>query len=239
MLDSADYSRFEQYCRNTLTIAGKKDPNITYYKSLPICLLDAVFSIGVRYSSVEKTIKRYIAYYQLFIPQMSLNSNEKIIPNNTPEHTINDFLNNIDRCSSINYFAEKILNNKQRTSSRNGILKAQACYDIAQLMKKHNINTYNDFSQHSADTVLADEIKSIKGQKSGIMLNYLYMLTGNDSLIKPDRHVVRFVQNVFPTMTELKEIQDLLKGTANLLKLSYPDMTPRLLDWIIWDYQKL
>ena len=36
------------------------DPFKNFYKSLPICILDAVFSIGVRYKSVTNTVNSYI-----------------------------------------------------------------------------------------------------------------------------------------------------------------------------------
>ena len=36
-----------------------------YYDSLPLCVIDAVFSIGVRYTSTQKTVKNYCDYFGL------------------------------------------------------------------------------------------------------------------------------------------------------------------------------
>ena len=36
-----------------------------YYDSLPLCLIDAVFSIGVKYSSTQNVVKHYCSYYGL------------------------------------------------------------------------------------------------------------------------------------------------------------------------------
>ncbi len=48
------------YCRTKLdlTQAILTDQAYSYY-SLPLCVIDAVFSIGVRYSSTEATVRRF------------------------------------------------------------------------------------------------------------------------------------------------------------------------------------
>ena len=35
-----------------LTVQKKTDPNEDFYKSLPMCIIDAVFSMGVKYQNV-------------------------------------------------------------------------------------------------------------------------------------------------------------------------------------------
>ena len=54
-MTATDISKFVTYCENTLDLHQKlivnkeTDPNETFYKSLPLCIIDAVFSIGIKY----------------------------------------------------------------------------------------------------------------------------------------------------------------------------------------------
>ena len=46
-------------------LKDRDDPFKDFYKSLPICILDAVFSIGVRYTSVVNVVNSYIGTFDL------------------------------------------------------------------------------------------------------------------------------------------------------------------------------
>ena len=81
-------------------------------------------------------------------------------------------------------------------------------------------------------------ICSTKSQSSGIMLKYLYMLAGDENMVKPDRMIRRFVKNAGFSKIEDKDIVELFRGTVSELKGSYPDLTPRALDSAIWLYQR-
>ena len=48
---------------------------------------------------------------------------------------------------SIDEFTDIVLKNHQRTSSRNGILKSEAVYEIAKIFQKYKINTLADFQK--------------------------------------------------------------------------------------------
>ena len=221
---------FADYCEKKLSIAGKTDPNLDFYKSLPICILDAVYSIGVKYSSTSKVTERYIKHFDLNISRSAADENE---------HTVKDFLNNIKEAGGAKAFAEEVVHNRQRTSSRNGILKAEACELVAKVFESHGINTLSDFENYHKKDELDKDILSVHGQSSGVMLKYLKMLCGNNNLIKPDRMVKRFVAGFSSTITSDEDLQELVSRAATeVLKLKYPNMKPRLLDYLIWEYQK-
>lgn len=221
---------FADYCEKKLSIAGKTDPNLDFYKSLPICILDAVYSIGVKYSSTSKVTERYIKHFDLNISRSAADENE---------HTVKDFLNNIKEAGGAKAFAEEVVHNRQRTSSRNGILKAEACELVAKVFESHGINTLSDFENYHKKDELDKDILSVHGQSSGVMLKYLKMLCGNNNLIKPDRMVKRFVADFSSTITSDEDLQELVSRAATgVLRLKYPNMTPRLLDYLIWEYQK-
>ena len=206
------------------------DPFKNFYKSLPICILDAVFSIGVRYKSVTNTVNSYIDTFGL---------PKTCEVESSDEHTINSFLDNIGKYETIEAFAKDALHNMQRTSSQNGILKAEACRDVALVCKNHGINTLKDFREYADKKSLDCDIRAVKGQSSGIMLKYLYMLAGDESIVKPDRHVIRFIQeNSDSPVKSQEEIQLVMEQATSILRNTYPKLTVRYLDNLIWDYQR-
>ena len=230
-------SQFVLYCDTTLDLSNKliakkvTDPNESFYKSLPLCIVDAVFSIGVKYRSVEKAEKTFIEHFELEIPRTYPVDHE---------YTIHDFIIHMDSFQSFEKAATLGFDNRQRTSSRNGILKAEACYRVAMVFKNRGINTLEDFRTYPTKSKLDADILKVKGQSSGIMLKYLYMLAGNANEVKPDRHMVRFMQQVFPHLTmatkDHSEIKQIMTETVSMLKSKYPQLTERFLDYLIWEY---
>ena len=216
-----------------LVVDKKTDPNLTFYKSLPLCIIDAVFSIGVKYTSVMKAEDNFISYFKLNIPRTHPMNNE---------YTIDKFISDMDSIDSFKKAATDVFKNSHRTSSRNGILKAEACYLVAKVFQKHKINTLDNFNNYTNKPALDTDILNVKGQQSGIMLKYLYMLAGDSNLIKPDRHMVRFINKEFPNLTmDAKDhaaIKNIIEQTVSVLSVKYPNLTPRFLDYLIWEYMK-
>ncbi len=216
-----------------LIIEKRVDPNETFYKSLPICIIDAVFSIGVKYQSVEKATNTFLNYFGLDISRTFPIKNE---------YTIDNFISDMGTFSSFEEAAEKGFNNRQRTSTINGILKAEACYRVAEVFKKHNINTLEEFNTYPSKNALDLDILKVQGQGSGIMLKYLYMLAGKTNEVKPDRHMVNFMKKVFPSLSmgskDHNEIKDIMKETVSILNNKYPQLTERFLDVLIWEHMR-
>lgn len=231
--------QFSTFCEKELdlhrklVVENRTDPNESFYKSLPICIIDAVFSIGVNYQSVEKATNTFLDYFGLEI------SREFPIKD---EYTINRFISDMGTFESFEEAAKKGFNNMQRTSSVNGILKAEACYRVAEVFKKHGINTLSDFNTYTNKAELDSDILKVKGQGSGIMLKYLYMLAGNTNEVKPDRHLVNFMKTIFPQLSmdskDHKEIKMIMEETVLQLKTKYPQLTERFLDVLIWEHMR-
>ena len=241
-MTATDISKFVTYCENTLDlhqklIVNKKtDPNETVYKSLPLCIIDAVFSIGIKYQSVINAEKNFIEYFKLDIATKDSELLGK------GEYTISKFIKDIDSFGGcFAAVAKDAFHDRHRTSSKNGILKAEACYLVAKVFQKHKINTLEDFRKYKNKDSLDNEIKQVKGQSSGIMLKYLYMLAGKSDEIKPDRHMINYVKSVFPGIKGEKdypEIIKIIKEAVRQLKGKYPMLTERFLDVLIWDYMR-
>ena len=68
-MNNTNISNFVAYCEKELELYNKlvvkkvTDPNETFYKSLPLCIIDAVFSIGVKYTSVMKAEENFISCF--------------------------------------------------------------------------------------------------------------------------------------------------------------------------------
>lgn len=52
-------------CKSKLDLTNLPHAEEYGYHNLPLCIIDAVFSIGVRYISTENTVKRYCDYFSV------------------------------------------------------------------------------------------------------------------------------------------------------------------------------
>lgn len=203
-----------------------------FYNSLALCVIDAVFSMGARYKCAENAVENYVKY-------MGQNNFER-----KDNHTITDFIKNCEPFKNDDFknMAQEVFNNHQRTSSKNGILKAKACYEVAKKLKKSKVYTLQDFQNLSLEdtNALEQSVKEVRGQSSGIMFSYLCMLAGDENICKPDRWIKRFLKDIGLTEIENddKKIQELFCKACKQLKKDYPSITPRYLDYQIWSYQR-
>jgi len=98
-----------------------------YRNSLALCVLDAIWSMGVRYTAVEHVTSRYRDYRR----------GQGADPD---RDSLADLLMVIDRAGSGEGLAE-VLRNHQRTATRNGVLEADAVAIAARILASHGINT--------------------------------------------------------------------------------------------------
>lgn len=54
MITPSDISKIVGYCVSNMNLGSIKQADEYYYHSLPRCIIDAVFSIGVLYAGVQK-----------------------------------------------------------------------------------------------------------------------------------------------------------------------------------------
>lgn len=203
-------------------------PEEFFYNSFDLCVIDAVFSIGVKYTGVKNVVARYKEYVEKTYPNLS----GKI-------RTVDESIAIFESYESIQSFAKEVLN-QQRTSPKNGILKAEAVLDILKVLDAHGIKDIESFNSLNVikQNELDKAILSVKGQSSGIMLKYLYMLVGNDDVCKPDRMLHRFVSNISSRKMSDDELQLVLTEACKNLNKEFPTLTVRILDNQIWQYQK-
>lgn len=215
-------------CEKLLDLKAASLSPSYYYSSLPLCVIDAVFSIGVKYTSTQNVVKNYCNYYGL--QEYNTRRGDKGDTN-----SISQLVENISSLG-VEKSADIVFKNHQRTSSRSGILKADAVLRFAKVLQKYGVETFDDIGQNGLPPEAESEILKIPGQKSGLSLRYFYMLSGDDSYSKPDRHILRFLKEQTGREFNVPQAQAIISNIAKILQDKYPQMTVRLLDYSIWNY---
>ena len=205
-----------------------------FYNSLSLCIIDAVFSMGVRYTSTENTVKKYCNFFKL---QTFRDRDDKRFPNHKNQDTVENLISQIEDLS-ISKFTEQVFNNKQRTSTKSGILKTEAVLMFAKVLVDSGISSFKDIDKLFKSEIVEKRIKEIPGQNSGISFKYFLMLSGNDKLIKPDRMIIRYVEEIVGFKLDEKVTIKLIQDAAKILNKEFPNINSRSLDHEIWKYQK-
>jgi hypothetical protein len=177
------------------------------YDSLALAVIDAVWSIGVRAGGVANVIGRYRAL-------------------RGDADTPADLAAYIDELGGPEAFAD-VRRNRQRTSTVNGILKAEAVRLEARMLAEEGVTGPDGLT----DRVRARWIE-VRGQGSGISWDALLILTGHEH-VKPDRMIRRFV-------AEALGVKDVPAARAHALVLAAAErlgVSARALDYAIWRYQ--
>lgn len=228
--DTSPVSRLVDHIEQT-GLAAPILANAYRYASLPICVVDAVFSIGVRYTSTQKVVENFCAHTGWTRFAGSRDSRGK------GEQGISDLIS-IYLEIGAEAMADRVYQNRQRTSSRSGILKSEAVLLFCQALTDAGINHFTDFDLERRAYAEAI-ILGLPGQSSGIAFDYFMMLSGDDNLIKPDRMVQRYVRNALSltAIPQPRQAAILVQLAAKELRRRGLPWTPLSLDHAIWKYQ--
>lgn len=204
---------------------------------LSLCILSATYSISVSYDKVvAPLVHRYATHSGLSSVLLSGNALKPPLSPRPDEQTLSQFLASIDHLDDEAF--AKVLNSRHRTSTRNGILKSAAVRQIAQiLVEKYGIETLADFADLSTNSertaAVEQDLEAVKGAgKNGIRTGYIWMTAGDDERVKPDRHVLRWLNTCLGRRVSVTEARVLLTKAANVL-----GVTPWSADHAIWAYQ--
>jgi hypothetical protein len=224
--------KLAQYCIEKLDLKNVALGVEYYYSSLPLCVIDAVFSIGIRYVSTQNVVKRFCHYLNLEI----FRKYQSAFPPMEQQYSLNRFIDFYQN-NNLSFITNSVYENKCRTSTNNGILKSQAVIEFAYVLQKYNVNYFQDISLVINNTNFEKDIKNIKGQKSGKSLSYFFMLSGEENLIKPDRMIERFVEDCIGKKLSSFEIIKLFNEVIIILNNEFKNLTLRQLDYEIWKYE--
>lgn len=225
------------------------------YPCLPLCLIDAVWSIGAQYRAVQNVIDRYWRYLASSNMKGVSSSDswedaERCVLDN--RHTIEDLIELFESLpnatnspshiskeeAEANAFADKVARNRQRTSTTSGILKAQAVLECAKVLKRFGITKIDDFKKSVKNPEKLSEIEKefagVPGQGSGISFRYLGMLCGSDT-IKPDRHILAFLKDTLDREIKKEEASDIFQQARKELEAEGVDISLREMDYLVWN----
>ena len=219
------------FCREHLDFETRPLDYVNFYFSLPLAVIDAVFSIGAHYNSTKLAVLRFSEYFDLMIMRGAQ------LPLQEEQLSVGEFLE-IYKEYGAERMAAEIYGNRQRTSSHSGVLKAEAARRFAQVLADCGVNYFQDVPLILGSCAFEQAIKEIPGQHSGVSLRYFYMLVGDADFIKPDRMIKRFLFAATGERLSDEECQELLAGACAELKRENPELTPRALDSLIWAYQR-
>lgn len=114
-------------CESIFDLASAALSPSYYYDSLPYCIIDAVFSIGVRYTSTQNVVKSYCAYYGL----REYNTEQDL---NGDAHTVSQMIEHIESVG-IEKSADIIFKSISARHLATGFSRLTQCFDLPRYCK--------------------------------------------------------------------------------------------------------
>ena len=211
--------QFADYCEDHFDLEHQVN---YHYQSLPICLIDCVYSLRAKYESTTlPVVQRYADAYM---------SGDRYASGDT----ISSLIERIENCGGPYVFAEKVVKNHQKLG-RSLIPKEEAVYQLARFLKLLQIETLEDFQQFESPELLEVVIRAVKGI-SDAGVNYLFMLAGDPNRVKPDVHIHHSIVDACGRDVSNEECQTLFSEAVELLKSKHAGLTVAALDNTIWRY---
>jgi len=230
-----DVQRLLEYVIQELAndLSTKVLGNEYYYHSLPLAAIDAVFSARAQYPSVQNVVQRYCNKYELPV----FRSPRDCLPSPNNQEGVSTLIRKMKQ-DGVPYFVEKVFDNRSVTSGR---LKAVVLLELLETFEKLQIQTFQDIqvwlNQPAQQQNLIRAMTSIHGIGEATY-RYFLMLVGDDQLVKPDTMILRFIKNVLGSSANEAEAVRLIQAVSQQLLPQYPKLNPRLLDYIIWSWQR-
>lgn len=192
-----------------------------YPSSLALCVIDSIWSLGVRYTgTVIPVLTRYRNYRK----------------GDADRDSLTDLLQVFNELGGPEGFADKI-GTRHRTSTHLGApLKAAAAHEAALALYDHGVDTVGDLlsTLNEPHPHIERAWRKTPGQRSSdIGWRYLLLLVGVDE-VKPDRMICRFVATALrePSVSSTRAAK-LLTDAAH--KRSW---AVRSMDHAAWQYQR-
>ncbi len=107
-------------------------------------MIDAVFSIGVNYKGVINVVNRYCNYFKIQKYRPDFNTYPPIEQQEKISDLLNRYATMGEESMRLNVYC-----NSQRTSTQNGITKAQAVYEFCKVLRKYDVEYFQDIPKIS------------------------------------------------------------------------------------------
>lgn len=171
-------------------VALNPQPRERRWVSLSFAITDAVWSISADYDAVVVPLVRKKLAVRFGVDQPTMPATDPIGDDPLPLTSLTEL--SVEELTA--------LTNRQRTSTRGGILKADAVLRYARIFSDHGVATMCEAIELFNDTPRFDAVDSALRQVpgeggEGVRRGYLWMILGKDDLIKPDRMVLRWLDH--------------------------------------------
>ena len=202
-------------------------PRPRRWRSLSFCIVEAVWSVGSKYRTVVVPLAESVAAELTDASPYC----EPDAPLADPV-PLDTFLHRFPNSDAL----QAVVRNNQRTSTKGGILKSEAVIQYAMTLQEHGLVTLEEVAGASEkDLATADAaLRKVPGDGShGIRRGYLWMLTGRDDLVKPDRRIMRWLRaNGFEG--DPQAARATLHALSQELSTADRPVSPWMLDNAIW-----
>ena len=192
---------------------------------LSVALIDAVFSVRLRYEScVVPIVRRYCEHFGL----SRTRPDRRRTPRIEEQETLTDLVGHYDRYGLRRMEAEVF--RSRYLSPGTGISKADNVYRAAVELRKAGLNHLQDAAV-AARAALKSALLPLNGIGPRTVHMFL-MYVGNEEFVKGDVHVCRFVTDCLGGQdVSACEAERIVQRAARLLGIS-----PRCLDYAIWSH---
>jgi hypothetical protein len=197
------------------------------YAHISLALVDAVYSIQLRYSAVRRVVAAYC--------QASGTPNQPLAARSEPELRERglDHLLDLAGASSGPELADRLFGGSR--SQTHGRLKADVCVEVARRLRAAGVADSDDLRQRAFDADVKQAWTGVHGL-GWVTWQYFCALNGIDEL-KPDTMLMRFVTKTLGRRVDAVETNDLLSRVWKALLPSHPGLTKRALDHAIWRFE--
>lgn len=170
-------------------VALDPQPRERRWVSLSLCIADAVWSIGAHYDNVVVPLVRRLAT-KFGVEQPTIAMSERLGTDPLP----------LAELAGLSVEQLISLTNRQNTSTRGGIRKADAVLRHIPVFRAHGVGDLGDaialFGDDERFAAVNADLRKIPGEGAhSVRRDYLWMLIGQDDLIKPDRMVLRWFRH--------------------------------------------
>lgn len=205
------------------------------YAHLSLALIDTIFSLGARYESTRATVLRFAEAEQL----QPFRASVDVWPSLSEQQQLDALLARY-RDRGMDGMRSEVFNNRQRTSTHaSAITKAESVFQATELLVAYEVHYFQDIPKIMANPSFTRDFQAIPGQTPGTGLAYFWMLTGSDRHIKPDRMVIRFIEQAINWRhLSSQDAQRLAEETLKLLQPRFTNLTIREMDYVIWTYER-
>jgi hypothetical protein len=223
------------YADAHLDLQSAQLSNAYYYQSLPFCIIDAVFSLGVKYGQVKNVVSNVakVTDWNIFRP------NGSNFLSACQQKKISDLINVINEHKNP---CQTLFNNRgyANPSAQNvpKVQKADLVHKFAGVLKRHQIETFQDLASYGDPDALDTELCALPALTSGVGVRYFRMLSGDENQVKPDRMIQRFIRDAIGKTLDVNTCVTVIQSACQILKAKCSPLTPRLLDHEIWKFQR-